>query len=126
MKFIRLTDTEQIRFRIQPGLSEKDREKGMAFMRNFYAIANRGTLLKAEDSGEILLLNRAKKRSVSEHSTSLANFDPMRPRKKSEQLYGISVAPINAEIKGRIKCQMVSIFVRIGFQEFTTAIFAKI
>ena len=62
LKFIRLTDTKQIHFRIQPGLSEEDRERAMAHLSNFWAIANGDELLGVEDSGEIILLNTAKKR----------------------------------------------------------------
>lgn len=64
LKFIRITDTEQIRLPLQPGLSEEKREKTMAHLSNFYAIANarKNVLLAAEDSGEILLLNTTKKR----------------------------------------------------------------
>ena len=62
LKFIRLTDAEQIHFRIQPGLSEAEKNKAMSHLSNFYAVANGDTLLCVEDSGEILLLNTAKKR----------------------------------------------------------------
>ena len=62
MKFIKLTDTEQIRFRIQPGLSQREKDKAMSHLSNFYAIAKEDTLLCVEDSGEILLLNTAQKR----------------------------------------------------------------
>ena len=62
LKFIRLTDTEQIRFRVQPGLSEAGKNKAMSHLSNFYVIANGDKLLCVEDTGEILLLNTAKKR----------------------------------------------------------------
>ena len=62
LKFIRLTDTKRIRFRIQPGLSETEKNKAMSHLSNFYAVAKGDTLLHVEDSGEILLLNTAKKR----------------------------------------------------------------
>ena len=62
LKFIRLTDAEQIRFRIQPGLSDAEKNKAMSHLSNFYAIAKDDKLLRVEDSGEILLLNTAKKR----------------------------------------------------------------
>jgi len=62
LKFIRLTDAEQIRFRIQPGLKEMDKAKAMSHLSNFYAIAKDDALLRVEDTGEILLLNTVKKR----------------------------------------------------------------
>lgn len=62
LKFIRLTDTDQIRFRIQPGLSEAEKNKAMSHLSNFYAIAKGNTLLNVEDTREILLLNTVKKR----------------------------------------------------------------
>lgn len=62
IKFIRLTDSKQIHFRIQPGLSQAEKNKAVSHLSDFYAIANGDTLLRVEDSGEILLLNTAKKR----------------------------------------------------------------
>lgn len=62
LKFINLTDAEQIRFRIQSGLSKAEKNKAMSHLSNFYVIAKGDTLLHVEDSGEILLLNTAKKR----------------------------------------------------------------
>ena len=62
LKFIQLTDAEQINFRIQPGLSKAEKNKAMSHLSNFYAITNGAELLRVEDSGEILLLNTAKKR----------------------------------------------------------------
>jgi hypothetical protein len=62
IKFIRLTDTDQIHFRIQHGLSEAETDKAMSHLSNFYAIANGDTLLCVEDSGEILLLNTKTKK----------------------------------------------------------------
>ena len=62
LTFIRLTDTDQIRFRIQPGLSDTEKDKAMSHLSNFYVIAKGDNLLSVEDSGEILLLNTAKKR----------------------------------------------------------------
>ena len=62
LKFIRLTDTEQIHFRIQPGLSKAEKNKAMSHLSNFYAIAKGDTLLCVEDSGEILLLNAKTKK----------------------------------------------------------------
>ena len=62
VKFIRLTDTEQIHFRIQPGLSDAEKEKALSHLSNFYAIAKGDMLLRVEDSGEILLLNTKTKR----------------------------------------------------------------
>jgi len=62
LNFIRLTDTEQIRFRKQPNLSEADEDKAMSHLSNFYAITNGEFLLYAEDTGEILLLNTKTKR----------------------------------------------------------------
>ena len=57
VKFIRLTDTEQIHFRIQPGLSDAEKDKAMSHLSNFYAIAKGDQLLRVKDSGEILPLN---------------------------------------------------------------------
>ena len=62
LKFIRLTDTEQIHFRVQPGLSDADKKKSMSHLSNFYAIAKGDQLLRVEDSGEILLLNAKTKK----------------------------------------------------------------
>ena len=62
LKFINLTDTKQIHFRIQPGLSDAEKNKAMSHLINFYVIAKGDKLLRVEDSGEILLLNTAKKR----------------------------------------------------------------
>ena len=64
VKFIRLTDTEQIHFRIQPGLSESEKNKAMSHLGNFYAVTNDAgdALLPVEDSGEVLLLNTKTKR----------------------------------------------------------------
>ena len=62
LKFIRLTDSEQIRFRIQSGLSKAEKNKAMSHLSNFYAIEKGNKLLCVEDSGEILLLNTEKKR----------------------------------------------------------------
>ena len=98
LKFIRLTDSEQIRFRIQSGLSKAEKNKVMSHLSNFYAIEKGNKLLCVEDSGEILLLNTAKKGSGSRHSISLANFDPMRHRKESKKPFGRSDARINAGI----------------------------
>lgn len=64
LRFIRLTDTKQIQFRIPLGRSEKEREKAITHLSNFYAIANQneGKLLRAQDSGEIILFNPEKNR----------------------------------------------------------------
>ena len=62
VKFIRLTDTEQIHFRIQPGLSETEKARALSHLSNFYAISRGDMLLRVEDSGEILLLNTKTKR----------------------------------------------------------------
>ena len=62
LTFIRLTDTEQIHFRIQPGLSETEKEKALSHLSNFYAISKGDQLLRVKDSGEILLLNTKTKR----------------------------------------------------------------
>lgn len=63
-KFIRLTDPEQIHFQIQEELSEPENDKAMSHLGNFYAITNAAgdALLRAEDSGEVLLLNTKTKR----------------------------------------------------------------
>ena len=62
LKFINLTDAEQIKFRIQPGLSEKDKAKAAVHFSDFYAITNGKALLYAEDADEVLLLNTKTKR----------------------------------------------------------------
>ena len=62
LKFIRLTDAEQIRFKVQPGLSEANKDKAMSHLSTFYAIENSDKLLCVDATGEILLLNTAKKR----------------------------------------------------------------
>ena len=62
IKFVRLTDTDQIHFRIQPGLSEEEIDTAMSHLSNFYAITNGDALLCVEDSDEILLLNAKTKK----------------------------------------------------------------
>ena len=62
VKFVRLTDTEQVRFKTQPGLSDTEKEKALLHLSNFYAIAKGDLLLRVEDSGEVLLLNTKTKR----------------------------------------------------------------
>ncbi|MCY3722578.1 MAG: hypothetical protein OXG97_10190 [Candidatus Poribacteria bacterium] len=62
LKFIRLTDTDQVKFRIQPNLSEADKTRGMSHLSNFYLIAKGKHLLAVEDTGEVLLLNTKTKR----------------------------------------------------------------
>lgn len=57
LKFINVTNTEQIKFKYQPDLSEADETKAMSHIGNFYAITNGEALLYAEDTREILLLN---------------------------------------------------------------------
>ena len=56
------------------------------------------------------------KRSVSKHSTSLANFDPMRHRKESEKPFGRSDARINTD-EVRASHQVVN---GIGFRFWKT------
>lgn len=62
MKFVKLTDADQVKMRIQPTLSKEDMAKNMAYLSRFYVIADGDVLLGVEGSGEIVCLNIEEKR----------------------------------------------------------------